>query len=142
MAFLDGRACPFATAPNQEPERPCPDPDVTGPITDLEGLYPIGEDGVLCYEIGDDRRVECRYDAHVIQLTRELRLDDVGTDVGALQTRLIRLAYLAGTANVTFDIATESAVRSFQAAEGLTATGVADIETLDALGFDTDAIVP
>lgn len=142
MAFLDGRACPFATAPGEEPSDPCPDPDVTGPISDLERLYPIGEDGVLCYEIGEDRRFECRYDTHVVQLTRELRLDDEGTDVGALQTRLIRLEFLAGTANVTFDPATESALRSFQAAQGLPATGVADVETLASLGFDTSAVVP
>lgn len=142
MAFLDGRACPFATAPNEEPQNPCPDPDVTGPITDIEALYPIGEDGVLCYEIGDDRRIECRFDTHVIQLTRELTVGHTGDDVRALQTRLNRLDILLEFANGNFGPATESAVRSFQTSSGLTPSGVADIATLDALGFDTSAIAP
>lgn len=142
MAFLDGRACPFATAPNEEPQNPCPDPDETGPITDIEALYPIGVDGVLCYEIGEERRIECRYDTHVIQLTRILRMNDSGDDVRALQTRLNRLEFLLEFANGNFGPATEAAVRSFQVSEGFTPTGVADIATLAALGFDTSAIAP
>jgi hypothetical protein len=141
MAFLDGRACPFPVAPNEEPQDPCPDPDVTGPIADVEALYPIGEDGVLCYEIGEDRRIECRSDTHVIQLTRELRVGDTGDDVRALQTRLDRLGFTSGSANGNFGSATESAVRSFQTSSGSDATGVADAATLEALGFDASAVV-
>jgi len=142
MASLDRRACPFGTDPGQEPENPCPDPDVTGPIADIEALYPIGEDGVLCYEIGEERQVECRSDTHVIQLTRVLRAGDSGDDVGALQTRLVRLGLLAVSANGNFGPSTESAVESFQASNGLPVTGVADVATLDALGFDTSAVAP
>lgn len=142
MAFLDGRRCPFASAPNEDPADPCPDPDVTGPITDVEALYPIGEDGVLCYEIGEQRRIECRLDTHVIQLTRELRLDDAGADVRALQTRLTRLEFLTAIVNGNFGPATEAAVLSFQASESLPPTGIADVVTLDALGFDPTGIRP
>ena len=122
MAFLDGRACPFGTDSTAEPE------------------YPIGEDGVLCYEVGEDRRIECRSDTHVIQLTRVLQYGDSGDDVEALQTRLIRLDLLGVGANGNFGPSTASAVESFQASNALPAIGVADVATLDALGFDTSAI--
>jgi hypothetical protein len=140
MAFLDERPCPMPVTPDAPRQDPCPDPDVTGPVADIEALYPIGEDGVLCYEIGDERRVECRYDTHVIQLTRELQLDHSGQDVSALQTRLVRLEYLDGAATGYFGPLTAEAVQAFQSAEGLPATGRADVATLDALGFDTSAI--
>ncbi|MDW3216192.1 MAG: peptidoglycan-binding protein [Ilumatobacteraceae bacterium] len=140
MAFLDGRACPFAVDPSREPENPCPDPDVTGPVADIEALYPIGEDGVLCYEIGDDRTIECRSDTHVIQLTRVLQLGDHGDDVEALQTRLVRLGLLTVGADGSFGPSTRSAVESFQQSNGLTISGVADVATLDTLGFDTSAV--
>jgi hypothetical protein len=140
MAFLEGRPCPMPTTPNGLRDDPCPDPDVTGPIADIEALYPIGEDGVLCYEIGDDREVECRYDTHVIQLTRELVSGQSGQDVSALQTRLIRLGLLGGAATGYFGSQTEQAVVAFQQSQGLPVNGRADIATLDALGFDTSAI--
>ena len=91
-------------------------------------------------EIGEERRVECRSDTHVIQLTRVLRAGDSGDDVEALQTRLVRLELLAVSANGNFGPSTESAVESFQASNGLPVTGVADVATLDALGFDTGAV--
>ncbi len=140
MAFLDGRACPFATTPTGDPQNPCPDPDVTGPIADVAALYPIGEDGVLCYEIGAQRRVECRLDSHVIRLARVLGPGDSGDDVEALQTRLVRLGVMAEPVNGWFGPATEAAVRAFQVSESLTADGVADVPTLDALGFDTGGV--
>lgn len=43
MAFLDGRACPQPAAPGSVPQDPCPDPDVTGPVVDVDGVYPVGE---------------------------------------------------------------------------------------------------
>lgn len=140
MAFLEGRKCPMPLAPGEVPENPCPDPDVTGPMADIEALYPIGEDGVLCYEIGADRRIECRYDTHVIQLTRELSIDMSGQDVSALQTRLIRLEMLGSGVTGYFGSQTQGAVQAFQQSESLPVTGVADVVTLDALGFDTSGI--
>jgi len=43
MAFLDGRGCPMPLRRGVAPEVPCPDPDVTGPVVNLLGIYPIGE---------------------------------------------------------------------------------------------------
>ncbi|MAT05985.1 MAG: hypothetical protein CL424_13185 [Acidimicrobiaceae bacterium] len=140
MAFLDGRACPVPTTPNEPTENPCPDPDVTGPVADIDGLYTVGEDGLLCYEIGDERRFECRSDTHVLQLTRELGPGTSGSDVGALQTRLQRLDLYAGPIDRLYGPTTAAAVREFQDQGELSVTGVADAATLDALGFDTSAL--
>jgi hypothetical protein len=141
MAFLDGRPCPVPTTPAGVPDDPCPDPDTTGPVADIEALYPIGAEGALCYEIGTERRFECRDETHVIQLTRQLAVGMTGDDVGALQTRLIRLDLLDGSATGWFDAATQRSVAGFQSSASLSPTGVADIGTLGALGFDTSAIV-
>ncbi|NNE11139.1 MAG: hypothetical protein HKN41_02715 [Ilumatobacter sp.] len=142
MAFLDGRACPMPVAPGEPVESPCPDPDVTGPVADIEALYPVGEDGVLCYEIGEERRVECRLDTHVIQLTREMERGDEGSDVRALQTRLQRLGVFDAAADGDFGPITEAAVSEYQGQESLGVTGKADIETLTAMGFDVSGITP
>lgn len=140
MAFLDGRRCPMPVSPDEPTEFPCPDPDVTGPVADIDALYPIGEDGILCYEIGEDRRIECRSDFHVIQIVRELSAGMFGDDVAALQTRLVRLGWLSGGVDGSFGPMTMAAVTDFQESAGLQATGVADRDTLAALGFDVGAL--
>ena len=139
MAFLQARPCPMPTSPGAVPQNPCPDADVTGPIADIAALYPIGEDGVLCYEIGDDHHIECRFDTHVIQLTRVLSEGMSGSDVSALQVRLQRFGLLS-TADGLFGPVTAAAVQAFQSNSGLPATGVADRPTLAALGFDVSAV--
>jgi hypothetical protein len=45
MAFLDAQPCPQPAYAGVEPINPCPDPDVHGPVIDLESLYPLGERG-------------------------------------------------------------------------------------------------
>jgi hypothetical protein len=40
MAALEGRACPNPPAPGAPIEDPCPDPDITGAVNDIPGLYP------------------------------------------------------------------------------------------------------
>lgn len=143
MAFLDGRACPVPDGPSEEPLDPCPDPDATGPVADIEALYPVGVDGVLCYEVGDERRFECRYDTHVLQLERELEEEMEGPDVSALQTRLQRLGYFDHPITQLFGPLTREAVEEYQNATAeLETTGVADIATLELLGFDVSAIEP
>lgn len=64
MAFLDGRACPFPIVPGAEVQNPCPDPDTTGPIADIEALFPVSSVNLLCYEVDADRHVECTPDLH------------------------------------------------------------------------------
>lgn len=41
MAHLDGRACPEPLTAGDLPQDPCPDPDATGAIVDLEQVYPV-----------------------------------------------------------------------------------------------------
>ena len=41
MAALNDRPCPLPLAAGSIPPAPCPDPDVTGPIVDLAGVYPL-----------------------------------------------------------------------------------------------------
>lgn len=142
MAFLDERPCPFPERPGDTPEHPCPDPDETGQRADIEALYPIGADGVLCYEVGSERRLECRHDTHVIRLDRWLEFGMSGVDVGALQTRLVRLGYLVGQPNNEFEAGTQMAVSNFQAVNSLAVSGVADHVTLAAMGFDVTAVPP
>jgi hypothetical protein len=139
MAFLEARPCPMPITPGAPPQNPCPDPDVTGPIADIAALYPIGTDGVLCYEIGEERRMECRFDGHVIQITRVLSSGMGGSDVSALQVRLQRFGLLSAV-DGQFGSVTTDAVRAFQGNNGLSVSGVADRATLAALGFDVSAV--
>ena len=138
MAFLQARPCPMPTSPARC--RRTRVPILTSPGRSLTSpLYPIGQDGVLCYEIGDDHHIECRFDTHVIQLTRVLSEGMSGSDVSALQVRLQRFGVLS-TADGQFDPVTADAVRTFQSNNGLPATGVADRPTLAAVGFDVSAV--
>jgi hypothetical protein len=64
MAFLDRRACPFPVTPGAVAADPCPDPDVTGVQADIAALFPVSDVNLLCYEVGEDRHVECAPDPH------------------------------------------------------------------------------
>lgn len=62
-----------------------------------------------------------------------LRLNDTGAGVRALQSRLITLGYLKGTADGKFGEATQTALKAFQANNGLTADGAAGTATFNKL---------
>ena len=69
-----------------------------------------------------------------------LRVGDSGSRVQALQSRLIALGYLAGSADGKFGQMTRKAVVSYQKSKGLTADGLAGQKTLKALeGADSSA---
>ena len=65
-----------------------------------------------------------------------LSLGDTGVNVTQIQQQLAALGYYAREAGGSFDRATETALRLFQMASGLSATGVADGDTLAALMSD------
>lgn len=138
LAHLDGRVCPTPAEPFAQPDDPCPDPDLTGPVADLDGLYPVIDSDILCYEIGAARETICTRDTHVIAMTRELAIGDVGDDVEALQVRLSRIGYPVSPTSGNFGDITAAAVTAYQAASGLEPTGRADRETLVALGFEVE----
>lgn len=62
-----------------------------------------------------------------------LRQGSSGAAVKSLQKRLIELGYLGGSADGSFGTGTKSALMDFQSAAGLKVTGVADVDTQEAL---------
>ena len=62
-----------------------------------------------------------------------LRQGSSGAAVKSLQKRLIELGYLGGGADGNFGTGTKSALMDFQSAAGLKVTGVADVDTQEAL---------
>ncbi|MGA1566205.1 MAG: peptidoglycan-binding protein [Ilumatobacteraceae bacterium] len=136
LAHADGRACPTPDEAFTIPDDPCPDPDATGAIADIAGLYPVVDSDILCYEIGPTRAAVCARDTHVIAMGRELGSGDVGDDVEALQVRLSRIGYPVSPATGNYLELTAAAVTAFQSANGLEPSGRADRATLVALGFE------
>ena len=65
-----------------------------------------------------------------------LSLGDTGVNVTQIQQQLSALGYDSREASGSFDCATETALRLFQMASGLSATGVADADTMAALMSD------
>ncbi len=76
-------------------------------------------------------------DEPAVTPSKTLRFGDKGTDVMLLQSRLIELGYLKGTADGAFGTATLNALKAFQLANGLTADGVAGAKTYKKLYSDT-----
>ena len=70
-------------------------------------------------------------------LAQTLKLDDTGSEVSALQQRLVDLAYLNGKVDGIYGKRTVAAVKLFQEMHGLEITGRADDET-QALIFSED----
>jgi N-acetylmuramoyl-L-alanine amidase len=60
-----------------------------------------------------------------------------GAQVSAIQTKLKNWGYYSGTADGVYGTKTYNAVKYFQSKNGLTATGVANTSTLNALGIST-----
>lgn len=58
---------------------------------------------------------------------------DYHDDIVPIQERLIELSYLEGMADGSFGSATEQAIMAFQAANGITQTGIADEFTVEVL---------
>lgn len=69
---------------------------------------------------------------------KTLQVGSKGEDVKNLQSRLKELAYLSGNVDGAYGNGTASAVKAFQTAVGLPATGTADAATQEAL-FAADA---
>ncbi len=63
-------------------------------------------------------------------LANGARDDETNTTVKDIQTRLMELDYLTGTADGIFGASTEHAIREFQETNGLEVTGAADEKTL------------
>lgn len=71
--------------------------------------------------------------AYAEALTNSLRQGSKGEEVAALQEKLIEMGYLDDVADGAYGPKTAAAVRAFQEANGMEATGVADAATQEAL---------
>lgn|GEM_PF-311500 len=67
---------------------------------------------------------------------------DTGSAVKTIQLRLYKLGFFEGLIDGVYDNITARAVTAFQHANGLSSTGVIDLLTLQALGYDIDQSVP
>ena len=72
---------------------------------------------------------------------KTLRKGDQGAEVVTLQQALVELGYLNGATDGNFGTGTETAVKNFQAANGLDADGIAGKLTLEAL-FKLSSVTP
>ena len=86
----------------------------------------------------DARLWELIYSGSAVVLRRSdvLQIGDSGQEVIRLQERLLTLGYLNGDGHGTFGYATETALRLFQMAHELSATGRAGSETMNVLLSD------
>ena len=64
---------------------------------------------------------------------RTLKVNSSGEDVYWMQRKLTDLGYYSGKCSGTFLAGTQNAVKAFQKANGLSATGTADVKTLNLL---------
>ena len=98
------------------------------PVTPVDG---VADHLLQAYLFSDDFRV-CR---------RALQTGDEGSDVGRVQTRLVRMGYTTDAADGIYGGGTARSVRVFQYYNGLDQTGVADAAT-QALLFSEKAKAP
>jgi hypothetical protein len=71
---------------------------------------------------------------------RTLRRGSVGPDVADLQRRLLALGFNPGNADGDFGLRTETAVRAFQRARGLTVDGVVGANTRAAIAAPVESV--
>ena len=71
--------------------------------------------------------------APAVTTYKTLRKGDRGKSVISMQEALIKLGYLKGASDGNFGTGTKSALMDFQSAAGLKVTGVADVDTQEAL---------
>ena len=88
--------------------------------------------------VADAQLWELIYSGTAVALRRAdvLQFGDAGQEVTALQERLSALGYLSGAADGSFGYSTETALRLFQMAHELSATGRAGSETMALLQSD------
>lgn len=85
---------------------------------------------------GDPLPGQLGYNQQSWTINRTLRRGDRGWDVGLLQSRLADLGFYFGEIDETYGEQTERAVSGFQRSRRLWPSGVADAETLQALGVN------
>lgn len=133
------RNTPVAT-PTSEPTptpTPEPTPEPMDIVMDMVKLEPVTRvDGIA------DALLQAYIYSDAYQAARrELVREDNGADVTRLQNRLLAMGYMAGNADGHYGGDTARAVRIFQYYNGLSQTGLADMETLKLI-FSANAKAP
>lgn len=80
---------------------------------------------------------EAQAEEKVEETAMKLAKGDYSDEIALAQEKLISLGYLSGTADGDFGSKTEEAVKAFQTANGLTATGIIEQDTYDKLFSET-----
>ena len=117
-----------------------------GPFKVLCGLFPgsINTFGIQInenYTPEEPEAKEAKADTKTYSTTYEtLEQGSTGSEVVALQKRLIELKYLSGSADGSYGQMTATAIVAFQYAVGLPRTGIADNATQNELFADTAPI--
>lgn len=102
----------------------------------LVGLIDKGDNPLLVYLKNSDKpiwfdlnkRAPIKLDENIV--LNPLQKGDKGDEVKQMQSMLVEMGYLQGSPDGDFGAKTESAVKAYQEAMGLEATGIADEETL------------
>jgi hypothetical protein len=63
VAYDAGLPCPAPAVPGGPIANPCPNPD-TQPVPDVMAIYGGNYTAMHCYEVGEDRHIECRPDKY------------------------------------------------------------------------------
>lgn len=131
------RQTPTPTPEPTPTPTPEPTPEPMDVVVDSVKLEPVTQvDGVA------DALLQAYIYSDAYQVARrELSRDASGADVTRLQNRLLDLGYMAGSADGNYGGDTARGVRIFQYYNGLSQTGVADMDTLKRI-FSAEADAP
>lgn len=140
LAFLDNRACPMPREPGEQPQNPCPDPDLGPPDVDYPAVYGFDPGNLWCYPATGPDHIECRpkktvEEAGTKVVTETLTYGSAGPQVETLQFKLRDIGLYETYPTGKYENYTVMAIMKFQQREGLKVTGAAGPRTREALGL-------
>jgi len=140
LAFLDGRACPMPREPGEQPQSPCPDPDLGSADVDYPAVYGFDPGSLWCYPVTGPDHIECRPKKRVEEagtpvITDTLTYGSTGKQVETLQFRLRELGLYETYPTGKYEKYTVMAIMKFQLKSGITVTGATGPRTREALGL-------
>jgi cell wall-associated NlpC family hydrolase len=103
----------------------------TAAVSLFQRTLNVSMDGVATSELQ-----ECLFSADAMPY--EIKLDDSGSDVESMQSRLNELGYYDGKINGYFGVATEDALRAFQTKNNVAVDGIFNVSDRDLL-YSPDA---
>jgi hypothetical protein len=136
VAFLDGRACPQPRKKGDEPQNPCPDPDLKPPDVDFSSLYSVRAGRLTCTEVRTEpAHIDCKPPSSSAKVVETLRFGMRNAQVRTLQEKMIGLKLMEGEPSGYYGEETVIAVMRYQEFHDLPPTGTAGPRTREELGF-------